>query len=197
MKRLILTLLAVLMVPAAAVAQGRYLIQPGDQLDISVLEDPTLNRQVLVSPDGRISVPIAGNIRAGGRSTSQVERTIQQRLASGFEVSPTVTVSLVALAPEKPREENFLEIYVIGEVQRPGLLRVERGTTLLQALSQVGGLSKFAATKRIQLRRLTKGGGEEIFVFNYRGIERGQRINTSLSVREGDVIVVPERRLFE
>ena len=196
MKRIILTLLVLLAAPVAF-AQSRYLIQPGDQLDISVLEDPTLNRQVLVSPDGRISVPIAGNIRAGGRSTSQVERSIRERLASGFEVTPTVTVSLVALAPEKPREEGFLEIYVIGEVQRPGLLRVEPGTTLLQALSQTGGLSKFAATKRIQLRRLTKSGEEEIFVFNYRGIERGQRINTSLTVREGDVIVVPERRLFE
>lgn len=195
MKRVILTLLVLLMAPAAW-AQ-RYQIQPGDRLDISVLEDPTLNRQVLVSPDGRISVPIAGNIRAGGRSTSQVERTIQERLASGFEVTPTVTVSLVALAPEPAPDENFLEIYVIGEVSRPGLLRVERGTTLLQALSQVGGLSKFAATKRIQLRRVVKGGGEEIFVFNYRGIERGQRVNTSLTVREGDVIVVPERRLFE
>jgi len=195
MKRVILTLLVLLMAPAAW-AQ-RYQIQPGDRLDISVLEDPTLNRQVLVSPDGRISVPIAGNIRAGGRSTSQVERTVQERLASGFEVTPTVTVSLVALAPEPAPDENFLEIYVIGEVSRPGLLRVERGTTLLQALSQVGGMSKFAATKRIQLRRIVKGGGEEIFVFNYRGIERGQRVNTSLAVREGDVIVVPERKLFE
>lgn len=195
MKRVILTLLVLLMAPAAW-AQ-RYQIQAGDRLDISVLEDPTLNRQVLVSPDGRISVPIAGNIRAGGRSTSQVERTIQERLASGFEVTPTVTVSLVALAPEPAPDENFLEIYVIGEVSRPGLLRVERGTTLLQALSQVGGMSKFAATKRIQLRRIVKGGGEEIFVFNYRGIERGQRVNTSLTVREGDVIVVPERKLFE
>ncbi len=195
MKRVILTLLVLLMAPAAW-AQ-RYQIQAGDRLDISVLEDPTLNRQVLVSPDGRISVPIAGNIRAGGRSTSQVERTIQERLASGFEVTPTVTVSLVALAPEPSPDENFIEIYVIGEVSRPGLLRVEGGTTLLQALSQVGGMSKFAATKRIQLRRIVKGGGEEIFVFNYRGIERGQRVNTSLTVREGDVIVVPERKLFE
>lgn len=195
MKRVILTLLVLLMAPAAW-AQ-RYQIQPGDQLDISVLEDPTLNRQVLVSPDGRISVPIAGNIRAGGRSTTQVERTIQERLASGFEVTPTVTVSLIALAPEAPQEDDFIEIYIIGEVSRPGLLRVEGGTTLLQALSQVGGMSRFAATKRIQLRRVASGGGEEIFVFNYRGIERGQRINTSLTVREGDVIVVPERRLFE
>jgi len=82
-----------------AFAQGSYRIQSGDTLAISVLEDPNLNRSVLVRPDGGISLPIAGNIQAGGNSIAAVERLVTERLASGFSIKPTVSVALAAVGP--------------------------------------------------------------------------------------------------
>ena len=89
-------MLAVLLAAPMAVAQSAgYRIQPGDQLAITVLEDDTLNRQLLVLPDGRISVPLAGSIQASGRSVESVESAIADRLASNFAVRPSVFVSVV------------------------------------------------------------------------------------------------------
>jgi polysaccharide export outer membrane protein len=192
-KFLLAALLA--LVPALALAQSAgYRIQPGDQLAITVLEDDTLNREVLVLPDGSISVPLAGTINAAGRSVDSVESTIADRLASNFAVRPSVFVSVVAV-----NELGLtFPIYVVGQVAEPGVREVEAGTTLLQAIALAGGLDRFAATKRIQLRRRDPSTGQErLYLFNYRAVERGGAIESMITMREGDVILVPERRLFE
>jgi len=91
-----------------------------------------------------------------------------------------------------------LNIYVMGEVQSPGKKAVERGTSLLQFLASSGGFTKFAATKRIQVRRTDpKTGQATVYGFNYHAIEKGAATVSSIILNEGDVIVVPERRLFE
>ena len=194
--RSLLFLCAVLFAATQAVAQG-YRIQPGDVLDISVLEDSNLNRQVLVRPDGGISMPIVGNIRAGGNSITAVERIITQRLSSGFSITPTVSVALARLAADPDPNEDDVSVYFVGEINRPGEVMINRGSTILQAIAQAGGLSRFAAERRIQLRRVNRAGQESIFLFDYEAVERGARIETNVSVQEGDTIVVPERRLFE
>jgi polysaccharide export outer membrane protein len=187
-------LLALLSAPLALAQSAGYRIQPGDQLAITVLEDDTLNRTTLVLPDGRISVPLAGSIQAAGRSVESVESTIADRLASNFAVRPSVFVSVVAVTDEL---ETF-PIFVVGQVGEPGQRDVEPGTTMLQAIALAGGLDRFAATKRIQLRRADPATGQErLYIFNYRAVERGGAIQSMITLREGDVIVVPERRLFE
>jgi polysaccharide export outer membrane protein len=187
-------LLALLTAPLALAQSAGYRIQPGDQLAITVLEDDTLNRTTLVLPDGRISVPLAGSIQAAGRSVESVESTIADRLASNFAVRPSVFVSVVAVTEEV---ETF-PIFVVGQVGEPGQREVEPGTTMLQAIALAGGLDRFAATKRIQLRRADPSTGQErLYIFNYRAVERGGAIQSMITLREGDVIVVPERRLFE
>ena len=99
MRRIVLALLAaVLAAPAAFAQSASYRIQPGDQLAVTVLEDDTLNRQVLVLPDGRISVPLAGTIQASGRTVDSVEGTIADRLASNFAVRPSVFVSVTGIS---------------------------------------------------------------------------------------------------
>jgi polysaccharide biosynthesis/export protein len=194
MKRILLAALLAL-VPALALAQSAgYRIQPGDQLAITVLEDDSLNREVLVLPDGSISVPLAGTISAAGRSVDSVENTIADRLASNFAVRPSVFVSVVAV---NELGQTF-PIFVLGQVATPGQVEVEAGTTLLQAIALGGGLDRFAATKRIQLRRRDPSTGQErLYLFNYRAVERGGAIESMITLREGDVILVPERRLFE
>ena len=85
----------------------------------------------------------------------------------------------------------------MGQVATPGMVEVEPGTTLLQAIALAGGLDRFAATKRIQLRRTDSTGQERLYLFNFKAVERGGAIQSMITLREGDVIIVPERRLFE
>ena len=188
-----LALCAALVTATAASAQSGYQIQPGDSLSIEVLEDPTLNRTVLVLPDGGFSFPLVGRVDAAGRSPQSVQTALASQLAPNFATSPTVFVSvsglaLGALANAGPQ----IDIYVVGEVTTPGKLQVDRGTTLLQFLAESGGFTQFAATNRIQLRR-----GSRTFVFNYRAVEKGAIMTTQTKLQDGDVIVVPQRRLFE
>ena len=191
---LLATLVALLAAPLAYAQSAGYRIQPGDQLAITVLEDETLNRNTLVLPDGRISVPLAGSIQASGRSVDAVESAIADRLASNFAVRPSVFVSVTAVSDSG---ETF-PIFVVGQVGEPGAREVEAGTTLLQAIALAGGLDRFAATKRIQLRRADSSTGQErLYIFNYNAVERGGAIQSMITMREGDVIVVPERHLFE
>lgn len=195
MRHVLIYALSLLLAAPMALAQSAgYRIQPGDELTVTVLEDETLNRQLLVLPDGRISVPLAGSIRASGQTVEAVERVIADRLASNFAVRPNVFLSVVTINEEA---EQF-PIFVLGRVTEPGQKDIELGTTLLQAIALAGGFDNFAATKRVQLRRRdAQTGQEQLFVFNYNAVERGAAIQSMITLREGDVILVPERRLFE
>lgn len=195
MRRIVLTFLMMLLaVPAALAQSASYRIQPGDQLQITVLEDETLNRQLLVTPDGQISVPLAGTVRVAGQTVDAVEKTIADRLASNFAVRPNVFVALTSV----DETAGQYTVYVLGQVNAPGPIQVEQGTTLLQALALAGGPARFAANKRIQLRRTDPASGQEkLYLFNYKAVERGGSIQSMIALREGDVIIVPERHLFE
>jgi polysaccharide biosynthesis/export protein len=183
---------------AFAAAAQDYRVQPGDTLQIEVLEDATLNRSAIVLPDGQITLPVAGTIRVGGRSLIQVQEELSRRLAPGFAAPPTVFVSLSALAvPQEPRPPVTMPIYVLGAANAPGKVDVLPGTTLLQAIAQAGGLSPFAAKKRIQLRRVDKNGNEQIYKLDLDAIERGASGGGSTRLVKGDVIVIPQRKLFE
>ncbi|WP_240705304.1 polysaccharide biosynthesis/export family protein [Pacificoceanicola onchidii] len=191
--------LAMLALTTQVAAQGSYRIQPGDVLRVEVLEDESLNRELLVLPDGRISMPLAGDIKAAGRTVSQVKRAITSGLSNNFSLKPTVYVGVnkVTEPEERPEPEaRMLSVYVLGEATKTGLFEVEPGTTVLQVFSRMGGFTNFAAKKRIQLRRRTKE-GERIYTLNYKHIERGKSSAGLAPVMEGDVIVIPQRRLFE
>lgn len=198
--RLLVALVAMVLTLGSASAQGNYLVKPGDTLRIEILEDASLNRQVLVLPDGNVSFPMAGTVRAGGRTTEQIERSISSRVASNFAVAPTIYVSVANVyerdvVPEIP--DDLVTVYLVGEVNDPGPKEIEPGTTFLQALSQSGGFTKFAATKRLQLRRIGSDGRQRLYKVNYKAIARGAMVTSDPVLIPGDVILVPERRLFE
>lgn len=206
MKLIVVILCTLLLVPMA-LAQAAYEIQPGDQLEINVLEDPSLNRTSLVLPDGRISLPLAGPIRVAGLTIEQAQTEIVRGLAANFNTRPNVFVTLAALAPEEPApvpivtapaEPETVDIFVLGEVNNPGQISVAPGTTMLQVMAVVGGPSQFAATRRIQLRRVNPlTGVEHMSTFNYEQVLRGGQTPRLGALVDGDIIVVPERRLFE
>lgn len=191
---------ALILIPFAASAQG-YRLKAGDILRIEVIEDEALNRSVLIDPRGRISFPQAGTMRAAGRTVGSVQSTLADRLASSFASTPNVYVSLEQVAEPRQTvqaEPEVITIYVLGEVNKPGKLTMEPGATLLQAFAEMGGFSDFAATKRVQLRRKNATTGiESVTPLNYEAMSKGMTTNATLVLSDGDVILVPTRRLFE
>ena len=180
MWRLLIVAVAAAVIGAGANAQS-YLIQPGDRLEISVLEDPGLGRTVLVRPDGRISLPLAGSVEVAGRTPEAVESLIRQRLARDFVAPPTVTVALAGLGSPEAADGPVATVSVMGQVGSPGRYDIALPLDVLQLLAQAGGPSVFAATRRIQVRRRIDG-AEAVFLFDYNVIESGA-VNTDRVAR--------------
>ncbi len=192
-------LLAAVLIAPAAMAQSTYRIGPGDVLQMEVLEDPGLNRSLLVLPDGTVSVPLAGSVQASGQSIDTLRAAISDKLASNFAAKPTIFLSVNQLSQSTGTgtKSRTISVFAMGEVANPGKVSVSPGTTLLQFLAESGGLSRFAATKRIQLRRTDpKTGVESVYNYNYKAVQDGASA-PAIVLRSGDVVVVPERKLFE
>ena len=190
-----------MVVSTAAWAQSAYRVQSGDRLSIEVLEDASLNRVVVVLPDGRFSFPFAGPLRGAGRTVSQIESSIVTAISNQFQEAPSVFVSVLPAErfeqPQPEPEPETINIFFVGEVNEPGVRAVEPGTSFLQAIAQSGGLTQFAATKRLQLRRTNDSGQQSLVTINYRALSRGAQLEQDVIMVDGDVILVPERRLFE
>lgn len=179
---------------ATSVAQQYEPVHPGDTLQISVFQDPKLDRKIVVGPDGMISFPLAGHLRAGGRTLPQLEEALKARLQKNYSAPLDITVSLGDVnqdeeASSKPR------IYVTGEVLKPGPYVLRPGTSAIQAIVLAGGLGQFAAKQRIQIHRQVRG-IDTITQFNYSAYTSGE-VSDNIRLQSGDVIVVPERGLLE
>ena len=183
---------------AETAADEFYTIQPGDVISVQVLEDSSLNRELLVQPDGRVSFPLAGILKASERTPGQLQEDLSQRLASDFLQPPTVTVALLS-SPSfgQGAQEQAPTFFVLGQVARPGQFSLARPLTVLQALALAGGPGVFAATGRIQVRSLGEDGQETVTLFDYDAIEDGASTGAANPVNDGDVIFVPESGLFE
>lgn len=189
--RTLLALLVASLAATAVIAQV-YRLQPGDRIEVSIVQDPGLGREVLVGPDGRISFPHVGQLRVAGLTLGAVETALARHLADLYKNGVNVTVLLTSVA----EEEMHPTIYVVGEVQKPGAFEVETRTSVLQAIALSGGLSPYAAKRRILVRRNVKG-EELVFPFDYAAAEAGRNTFGDFHLRHGDVIVVPERGLLE
>ncbi len=182
-------------------AQNSYRIQPGDTLAIEVLEDGDLNRTVLILPDGSFNFPFAGTVRAGGRTAEQIRAAVTAAISRNFASTPNVFVSVRSVRPVEEAPEAVAEgisVFFLGEIGNPGERRIPHGTTFLQAMSQAGALTRFAATKRVQLRRTNTATGQQtVKEINFKALTRGARLQRSIIMQDGDVVLIPERRLFE
>ncbi len=207
MKRLLAVLLIIplilgLSLPVAA--QG-YLLKAGDALDVTVWQDQKLNRRVVVAPDGRVSFPLAGHFRAGGRTVEAVEAQLRDLLQKQYKDKIDVSVAIaeikeIPLPPEPPPvpppppiDPSF---FAVGEVKKPGQYFFKTTTNVMQAISLAGGLGIFAAPHRIKIRR--KVNGEETLIdFDYDAFTNGDDLSGNIKIHSGDVIIVPEKGLFE
>lgn len=196
---LIFALLALVSIAGVAGADTSYKLRPGDTLEVTVWQEPKLNRNVVVAPDGRISFPLVGTVRAGGRSVESVQAAIKNGLAKQYTTDIDVTVGIAGIKEEPPAAEEpplYPSIYVTGEVARPGKYEYRQSVNVLQAIALAGGLSPFAADKRIKIRRKTNG-EERLYDFDYDAFTSGEDMSGNIVLKGGDVVIVPERKLFE
>ena len=179
-----------------AIAQVEPL-RPGDTLQISVWQDPKLDRTLVVGPDGMISFPLAGHIRAGGITAQALEDIIRERIKKNYTGPLDVTVSL-AKPNEDTENDSKPKVYITGEVLKPGSYTLKSGTNLVQAIALAGGLSPFAASRRIQVHRKIAG-TDSILDFNFNAYKAGIELDTNVNInlRPGDIVIVPERGLLE
>lgn len=201
--RILLTFVVGLLLAAAATAHAdTYRLRPGDVLDVNVIQDPKLNRQIVVAPDGYVAFPLAGRFKAGGLTTSSVENALKAGLQKQFSTELDVTVSYIQSEKREPRELKEAKVaeytvYVTGEVGKPGVFVVpKRPPTVLQAIALAGGLGPFASEKKIKIHRKVNG-EEVVYPFNYRDYTKGYDVGGNITLRNGDVVVVPERGLFQ
>lgn len=166
-----------------------YRIGVDDRLQVSVWRNPELSITVPVRPDGQISVPLLGDVRAGGRLPRDVAADIEQQLKAYLR-EPKVAVILVEL-----RSHEFISrVRVTGAVRQPISIPYRQGMTVLDAVLQAGGVSEFASANRTRLYR-KRGDQRETFDIKLDSIlERGD-LDTNLDVQPGDIITVPERVL--
>ncbi|MFA5983144.1 MAG: polysaccharide biosynthesis/export family protein [Methylococcaceae bacterium] len=161
---------------------NRYLLAPGDVLEISVWKEEGLQQQqILVAPDGNITFPLAGSIVAAGKTIPNVEDAIAGKL-SEFIADPVVNVKLL--------QNGGNTIFVIGKVNRPGQFPANRPIDVLQALSLAGGLNIFADTDDIRvLRRI--GSEVKVFPFDYNDVLNGEHLEQNILLQAGDTVTVP------
>jgi polysaccharide biosynthesis/export protein len=177
----------------AALAQSEPL-QPGDTLQISVLQDPKLDRQVVVAPDGMIAFPLAGHIKAAGVTPQSLENLLRARLQKNYTDRLNVTVSLAAVNPTETADSRP-RVYISGEILKPGPYPLKPPITIAQAIALAGGLSPFAAARRIQVHRNIDG-ADNVMTFDYKAFQSGAPTE-NFALKPGDIIIVPERGLFE
>lgn len=159
----------------------RYIIGPGDVLDVSVWRDDALTKTVVVLPDGRISFPLIGEISAAGRTIEEIKKEIKEKL-SLYVSDPILNLEV--------KQVNSLIIYVIGRVNNPGRFLLNTNVNVLQALSMAGGLNPFAKKEKIKIFR-DEGGKTKIIPFNYDEVVEGKNIEQNITLKRGDVVVVP------
>ncbi|WP_331818192.1 polysaccharide biosynthesis/export family protein [Methylobacter sp. Wu1] len=160
---------------------NQYTVNSGDILDISVWNEEALQKEVRVLPDGSISFPLAGSISVAGKSISQIQSILKERLAE-LIADPVVNISV------KSAEGN--SIYVIGQVKKPGQFVMYQPMDVMQMLSLAGGLTAFAKANDIVILR-RNGDKSESIAFKYGEVEDGDKLENNHLLRSGDVIVVP------
>lgn len=161
----------------AGTDKDKYIIEPSDTLTVSVWRQPTLSGALLVRPDGKISMPLLGDIQASGTTPMQLASQISNKLQK-FVRDPDVSVVVTGL------HKSF--VYVLGEVGKKGPVQMEPGMTLLQAISSAGGLTDFAKKNKIYILREQ---GQRIPVTYKKALKGDAAYN--LALLPGDTIVVP------
>lgn len=164
-----------------------YFIGVDDQVQVNVWRNPELSMSMPVRPDGMISLPLIGDVQAGGRKPSDVAAEVRERL-SHYVRDPNVTVIITELRTH----EYISRVRVTGAVQTPTSIAHRQGMTVLDAVLQAGGINEFAAPNRAKLYRKI-GNETKVYPVDLGGILQEGKLATNYELQPGDIITVPER----
>lgn len=174
--------------PAAAAAAAAgvlpppdYVIGAEDVLDVVVWREKELSAEVMVRPDGMVSLPLLNDVQAGGLTPEEFRMRVSAGAAKYVE-SPSVTVIV--------KQINSRKISVMGEVVKPGIYPLLAPTTVLQLLALAGGPTAFADVRDISVVRTVDGKTTRL-VFNYKEVARGRRMEQNVLLRPGDTVIIP------
>ncbi len=159
-----------------------FVIGSEDMLAVNVWKEPEVSRAVQVRPDGKISLPLVGELQAGGQTPRQLEKDIASKLQS-YISEPEVTVIV--------QEIKSKRFNILGMVVRPGSYPLASSATVLDAIALAGGFRDFAKQKSIYVLRHNPQGGESRLPFNYKEVIKGKNSNQNVALKAGDTVVVP------
>ena len=163
--------------PGTAVDPNKYLIGPEDILFIKTWREPDWTWYAVVRPDGKITVPLSGDVQAGGETPMQLTKGLMAVIGK-YVNNPEVDVFV--------QEVRSKKYYIDGEVMHPGSFPLVTRTTVLEALSNAAGFREFASPKKIHILR-----GSQTFKFNYFEVTKGKHMEQNIDLENGDHIIVP------
>jgi polysaccharide export outer membrane protein len=152
-----------------------------DVLTIIVWKERELSGQVVVRPDGKITLPLVNEIKVVGMTPAQLQTVLTEKLKPFINV-PQVTVEV--------NQINSRKVYLIGEVMKTGIFPINSSTTVLQIIAEAGGVRDFAKRKDIYVLR-NVGGKQQRYPFSYDDVIRGKKPQQNIVLQPGDMIVVP------
>lgn len=158
-----------------------YVIGPGDVLAILFWRDKELSYEVVVRPDGKISMPLLNDVHAAGLTPEQLRMKIDEE-ARKYISDPTAAVIVKGI--------NSRKVYVAGQIGRPGEYPLLGPTTVLQLIALAGGPVEFSKSDKIMIVRM-ESGREVIYPFNYKEVIKGKRLRQNIQLKPGDTIIVP------
>jgi len=161
----------------AAVDSNSYKVDSPDTLNVKVWHEPDFSGTYTVHPDGKVTLPLIGDLQAGGKTPVEIEKIIRAALAK-YVVNPLVTVTVQEVLSKR--------YYMDGEINRPGEYALVSPTTVLEAISKAGGLAEFANPKKIYVLR-----GDQRISFNYKDVIHGKHLEQNIKLEPGDHIVTP------
>jgi polysaccharide biosynthesis/export protein len=159
-----------------------YAIGKEDVLNISVWKEPDISRTVPVRPDGKITLPLLGEIQASGITPSKLQDNITQGLRA-YVSNPAVTVIV--------QEVKSLKFNIVGEITKPGSYPLTEPMTVLDAIAVGGGLKDFAKGGRIYVLRANADGSHSKIPFDYKNVIKGRKLSENVGLMPGDTVVVP------
>jgi len=170
--------------PAATVAPAAaYVIGPGDTLTIFSWREQQLTGDVLVRPDGKITLPLINDVEAAGLTPDQLHDRLNRAYVKFFS-DPRITVGVKMISSRR--------VFISGGVQKPGAYDLFAAMTVLQLISVAGGFREFVDGRNVTIIR-DEAGSQRVFKFNYREVQSGENLGQNISLKPGDTVVVPDK----
>jgi polysaccharide export outer membrane protein len=176
--------------PAAAAAAGSaavaappdYVIGPEDQLGVVFFREKDMSADVVVRPDGKISLPLLNDIQAAGLTPDQLRERVEAEAGRFFE-DPNATIIV--------KQINSRRIFITGQIAKPGPYPAVSATTVLQLIAMAGGLNEFADSEHIIIWRSNELGQQVSYAFNYKAVSKRRNLQQNIALKPGDTVVVP------